>query len=232
MTSNTDEALEQLCSAAAELHSQTRWLLTSDDNASDSESESDDEAATTSSDTPTNQMTDLVQSVRLYTDCLLDLGTALDCPALEPERQDEPKVVEPEQRQAYDYHTDLIEAKFPRAGLHLLRILGETSWKRYQRLQHERDANAHRRIPSTLGNKSHATSSDFKDSGVGTSLPPSSSYAETTLSFVTTVTSGKRVQIPSLCEEARKGAHFECNACGKLVRMKSNREWRFVQKFL
>lgn len=172
-------------------------------------------------------MLELVRNVKHYTRCLVDLGTALDCPALEPEHHDRPSLVALEQRSAPDYYTELIKIKYPEAELCLLQSLGKTSWHRYQRMQQERNSNAEVRPEITSGTKSEAAESKFIDSGIGTSLPrPPSSYAETVLSFVTHMSEGKRVNVPPLPAEARNGQPFACTACGKLIVARSNREWR------
>lgn len=223
-TKKSEEAIKVLFFDATELYSQTRWLITdTNDDISDSESDSDSSCA----DDAVDKVHELAQSVKVYTNCLIDLGTALECPALEPEYEDGPSVVMWEQRTAHDYHTDLIKAKFPQAKHCLLQSLGKISWNRYQRLQQERDSNAVAQSALIPGDKSLAAFSEFKDSGLGTSLPRvASSYAETIVSFMTSVSGGKGVNIPPLSTEAKNGQPFECNACGKHIRAINNREWR------
>jgi hypothetical protein len=186
----------------------------------DSDSDSDPDSCDDDEDRSTFQ--DMVQSIKTYTACLVDLGTALDCPALEPEIDDGPTQVVSGQRSAHDYYTDLVQAKFPQAELTLLQNLGSISWKRYLRMQQERDANAHTVHVTVSSTKS---SSEFQDSGLGSSIP-ATRYAESTVSFMTSVAGGKRVQIPRLTTEAKGGAPFECNACGMRIRMMNNRDWR------
>jgi len=179
----------------------------------------------------------------MHIDCLVDLSDALEHPAEDPQQhKDEPSVLRVKQRAAHDYHADLILAKFPKAHIELAECLGKISWDRYQRMQQEREINAKAVVASSVqeqelqgcGNKSHVADSEFQDSGLGTSLPsaPPTRYAETMISYMTSVAEGKRVQIPSLSAEARSGQKFECNACGKLIRAQNNREWRYVDLFL
>jgi hypothetical protein len=170
---------------------------------------------------------ELAQSIKVYTDCLTDLSSALVCPALEPEYDNEPSAVALETYSANDYHTELIRAKFPRAEMILLQCLGKTSWDRYLRMQRERDSNAH--TISIQDGKSCFSRSEFQDSGIGASLPHgASSYAETIISFATSISGGKRVDIPPLPPGAKKGVPFECNACGNSVKATNNRDWRLV----
>ncbi|KAF3033694.1 hypothetical protein E8E12_004226 [Didymella heteroderae] len=133
-------------------------------------------------------MSDLVRSIKTYVSCLMDLGLALASPALEPEVDDKPCQIILGQRLAHDYYSDLITAKFPQADTHLLQSLGKINWERYLRMQRERDANAHKEQSAISSNKSR---SEFQDSGLGTSVPPvQSSYAESTVSFMTSVADG------------------------------------------
>lgn len=219
-----DEAVILLCATAVELYSQTRWLLEDvDHNSSDSESE----LSSSSDDDSTNEMREFVHRIKTYTECLIDLSSALDCPALEAVHNDEPSVVTLMQRQAHDYHTDLIRAKFPKAEAPLLGTLGQTSWNRYQRMQQQRESQTHVQSALPSCKKSQASKSDFKDSRIGTSLPQvASTYAETVISFMTSASEGRRVNVPSLPAEAKNGEPFECTACGRYIQATSSREWR------
>jgi hypothetical protein len=219
-----DDTGLRLRAAAIELSDQTRWLLAA---SVDDVSGNDADESSSSDDETDGRMLGLVRSVKHYIDCLVDLGTALNCPALEPEQDDRPSPVPLQQRSAHDYHTDLIRAKFPNAELCLLQSLGKTSWHRYQRMRRERELNAEAKRTVLLSNKSQAAESSFHDSGLGTSLArPPSSYAETLLSFVTHMSEGRKIGVPPLPAEARNGQRFECTACGKLITAGSNREWR------
>jgi hypothetical protein len=111
----------------------------------------------------------------------------------------------------------------------LLQCLGKTSWDRYLRMQRERDSNAH--IISIQDGKSCFSRSEFQDSGIGKSLPHgASTYAETIISFATSISGGQRVDIPPLPPGAKKGVPFECNACGNSIKATNNRDWRLVLK--
>ncbi|KAF2629518.1 hypothetical protein BU25DRAFT_268312 [Macroventuria anomochaeta] len=219
-----DDVIVLLCNTATELYSQTKWLLT-DDN--DDTSDSGSESSSSSDDGATDKMHELVQRIKTYTNCLIDLGTALDCPALEPEHDEGPSLVTLDQRSPHDFHIDLIRAKFPKAETCLLQSLGQTSWNRYLRMQQERDSNAHALFAPTSGDKLHAAESEFQNSGIGTSLPRVvSSCAETVVSSMASVPEGKRVNVPPLPADAKNGLPFECTACGKHIRATTNREWR------
>jgi hypothetical protein len=221
-----DDTIKSLITAANKLDEQTRLLLIdANDDISESESDSDSSCDEGVAD----NLQELAQSIKVYTDGLTDLSSALICPALEPEYDNEPSAVALETHSANDYHTELIRAKFPRAEMILLQCLGKTSWDRYLRMQRERDSNAH--IISIQDGKSCFSRSEFQDSGIGKSLPHgASTYAETIISFATSISGGQRVDIPPLPPGAKKGVPFECNACGNSIKATNNRDWRLVLK--
>lgn len=207
-----------------------------DGNVSDSDS---DGYSSSDSDNPISEnknggLNHFAEDVKMHVQCLSDLSSTLEFPAVDPEPTDEPSVLRIEQRAAHDYHVDLITAKFPKAQISLAECLGKMSWDRYQRMQQEREINARYVAGSApeeeavaSAQKSRLADSEFKDSGLGTSLlAPPTHYAETVISFMTSIAGGKRVQIPPLPQEAKSGSQFECNACGRHIRATNNREWR------
>ncbi|KAH4043809.1 hypothetical protein HBI24_212160 [Parastagonospora nodorum] len=235
-----DTATMELYIHTAQIYSQTKWLLKqAEEGVSESDSDSDSDSEV-NSDSPGSEITSggtesLAEDVKIHVQCLFDLSNALEYPAIDPEPTDEPSLLKVEQRAAHDYHKDLIVAKFPKVHMELAECLGKISWDRYQRMQEEREINAsnptgrpaEEEEMAASGQKSRFAESEFIDSGLGTSLPaPRSRYAETVISFMTSITGGKRIQIPPLPAEARTGAQFECNACGKHIRAATNRDWR------
>jgi hypothetical protein len=111
-----DERIQQLYNTATDLCGQTKCLLAdgnSDDSGSDSEDENDSDALGNHS--PSNKMKNLVQSIKLYTDCLMDLGSTLDCPAFEPEHKGPPNVISLKQRSAWDSYVAHIAKKLSSA---------------------------------------------------------------------------------------------------------------------
>lgn len=235
-----DTATMELYTHTAQIYSQTTWLLKkSEEGVSEIDSDSDSDSEV-NSDSPGIAITSgglerLAEDVKIHVQCLFDLSNALEYPAIDPEPNDEPSLLKVEQRAAHDYHKDLIVAKFPKVQIELAECLGRISWDRYQRMQEEREINASNPTGrpageeemAASGQKSRFANSEFQDSGLGTSLPaPQSRYAETVISFMTSMTGGKRVQIPPLPAEARAGTQFECSACGRHIRAATNRDWR------
>ncbi|KAI1878648.1 hypothetical protein JX265_002825 [Neoarthrinium moseri] len=101
----------------------------------------------------------------------------------------------------------------------------KANYERYIRCQQQRDAQLNNNV-SNLPMASGGTidGSEFNDSGIGSSLPMTSSYAETVMSYG----DGKdrSTRIPPLPTEGRKGKPFECIACGRSVRIMNNSAWK------
>jgi hypothetical protein len=184
-----------------------------------------------------SEINSVIEEVKTYVGCLVDLSSALECPAVDPDHaEDESRGPRSEKRNAHEYYSDLIVAKFPDASIDLVECLGKANWDRYQRLQLERQNNSSGRIASSdtisvrsAALMSHHVDSEFRDSGLGTSIPTQpTTYAETVISFISNVSSGKRVNVPPLPVEGRNGQPFECVACGRYIKATTNREWRYV----
>jgi hypothetical protein len=209
-------------------------LLVADGNGSTSgdESETDSECDTEQSTAPSILFEETFKEITVYVQCLIDLGTALQSPAMANEQDDHTAVRTLHEHTADGYHADLISNKYPKAHVLLVERLGQISWARFLHMQNEREKGATKRdqLPELLNadaTKSLVSSSEFQDSGLGTSLPPTtSSYAESTVSFMTSVSGGERVRIPPLPAEGKTGAPFDCTACGRSIRATNNREWR------
>ncbi|KAL7773679.1 hypothetical protein CFE70_003645 [Pyrenophora teres f. teres 0-1] len=226
--------LIKICEDNAEVCDQAKVLLSNfNESLNDSDSSDGD---TSDDDAIESGINDVVEDVKTYTSCLLDLSAAFECPARDVDKEDGPTIVNVEERAAHDYHTQLLLAKFPSAQMELIDRLGETSWNRYQRMVRERELNANAQMQAELHTSQHKETksliadSEFQDSGLGTSLPSASSlsYAESIISFGTSMGGGKRIQVPPLSKEAKSGAKFECNACGQQITARTNRDWRQV----
>ncbi|UPX16282.1 uncharacterized protein EKO05_0006691 [Ascochyta rabiei] len=222
-----------LCANAKEVSSQMKLLVAdADGRASSDESDSDRGCDTDQSTAPSIEFKEKVKEITIYVQCLIDLGTALQCPAVADEHDDHATFRLLEERTANDYHAGLISIKYPRADTLLVEQLGQISWARFLRMQHEREKITTERdqLQERLiadATKSLVSISEFQDSGLGTSLPTTtSSYAESTVSFMTSISGGERVRIPPLPAEGKTGAPFDCTACGRSVRATNNLEWR------
>jgi hypothetical protein len=222
-----DDAIEDLITATAELDALTRLLLI-DANDDVSECESDSESSC--DEGVADDLQELVKSIKVYTDCLTDLSSALVCPALEPEYDNEPSAVISATRSVINFHTEQIRAKFPSAEMTLLQCLGRASWDRSQRMQRGRDSNA--QIISTQDGKSGVAELELQDSGVLKSLlRGASTCAETVISFATSIFGGERVNISPLPPSGKKRLLFDRSAYGNSIKATSNHDWRSVFKY-
>lgn len=215
------------------VYEQTKFILADlEDTASDSGSDADSYEDELDQD----NLDSVVDEIKTYTQCLVDLNTALECPAMDPDHGDnESNILRLGERSVHEYYADLIIAKYPKVDLDIAACLGKVSWDRYQRMQQERNSNLNNHTmyseeqALSMVPKSHLAESAFQDSGLGTSIPAEpSTYAATVISFMSSVSGGKQIQVPPLSTEARDGKAFECNACGKHIKATTNREWRLV----
>lgn len=248
-----DELLQ--INGISELYDQTKWIL-KDFNEADSDQDSDEESDVDSdengdedskedSDEESDRIIssaihgirgvrEVIDDIAMFTQSLQDLSAALQCPAIDSDGMDQQRRgFSVEGRAAHEYYADLIIAKYPQASEDIAECLGKANWARYQRLQLERDANAHNENKlKDLGHKSAVAESEFRDSGIGASIPTASSYSETIVSYTSSVSGGgSYVQLPRLPPEAKMGLEFECVACASSIKTVSTREWRSVPTF-
>ncbi|KAF2708356.1 hypothetical protein K504DRAFT_382015, partial [Pleomassaria siparia CBS 279.74] len=210
---------------------QTKWIL--DESSSDSGSDSSEDD---NDDNDDNRIIDIVSDIKNYTQCLVELNAALEYPATDPYLEDnETSTRRSKKHHAYDYYTGLLVEKFPSASPDVVTCLGKANWDRYQRMQLERSNNLNASNIRTLYEavsfvaKSHLDSSEFQDSGLGTSIPAqTSAYAATISSFMSSISDGKHIHVPPLPAEAKNGEPFECCACAKYIQATTNRAWMCV----
>lgn len=94
-----DAVVEGLRTSSAQIYETTNFLLVSPEGcARDSDTDSDIESDSSGYDQGEGGLSRLVDDVKTYTDCLMDLSQALDSPAIDPAYDDEPSVRKVEQR--------------------------------------------------------------------------------------------------------------------------------------
>jgi len=121
-------------------------------------------------------------------------------------------------------YADQLESRYPLADTSLIAHLGKMNYERYLRCRAIRDS--HESIVSQGlpdGVESVITGSKFHDSGLGTSITPTVSYAETTMSYSR---AGESVRIPPLPDAAKTGTPFDCVACGATLAIRNNSTWK------
>jgi hypothetical protein len=212
-----------------------------EDSDDDSEDE-DDNDGTKSARYPNDNVGEIVEDLKTYTRSLMDLIPSIEWPARDPEEMKAALGLSAlKDRHPHQYYADRIREMFPEAAPDLVERLGCANLgrylERYKRIQTERNplaaqgtVNVERNLPVAC------EKSTFNDSGLGTSVPATTSYAQSTCSAAQSINSaisscvaGTRVRIPPLSEEAKKGGAFSCCACGKSVKIKTTREWRYVE---
>ncbi|EON64584.1 hypothetical protein W97_03817 [Coniosporium apollinis CBS 100218] len=145
-------------------------------------------------------------------------------------------------KDAHQYYADLIRERFLEAAADIVDQLGRSNWERYKRISAERSANVQdSKFPGDASAEdflvagkalSEVTASRFQDSGLGSSLPTKTDYAPSMTSYFSSLADGDRPDIPALPDEARRGMPFECDACGRMIRVTNKRDWKWVIQFV
>lgn len=207
------------------------------------DSDSDDSSSDASQD---GGLEDAVEDLETDTQLLMDLDVFINAPSVVI-----PKDIHSHSRaepcwNTHDAFAQLIRERFPDAISQLVETLAQANLHRMQRCYEQREQHAQDQDTTELGSGLHMKVHDqsteagqtFKDSGVGTSLPANSSYADSNATaskyapskYAETVMSyaagGHSTKIPPLSAAAKKGVPFECLACGKTVCFTKNKFWK------
>ncbi|KAL2679277.1 hypothetical protein Neosp_010044 [[Neocosmospora] mangrovei] len=203
---------EGLCDQVNNILEEVKFSHVADDSASDS-----------TSGYSTADIHELAEDLKTDVDCLIELDQMIRDPAtdLEPETKDTDASQHSWEVVPHQPFVESIEKRFPKAGTELFSLLGMVNYDRFLRCQDERERN------QLLGEQTEQAAeitggSKFHDSGLGSSLNPASSYAETIMSY----RDGNRsVKIPPLPEQAKGGKPFPCVACGRSITVTTNSQW-------
>jgi hypothetical protein len=172
-------------------------------------------------------MSEIIQDLRTDVECLVEMEPLIRnlVPDLSSQKQKHLETSDWVPQQAF---CDKVEQRFPRADKSLILRLGEANWLRYRSCQQLRikEELAEEQQPDTKEDHKTVAGSAFHDSGLGTSLPNMSSYAETVMTY--SGSNGQKTRIPRLSEEAKQGKSFPCVACGRTVRITTNAAWKWV----
>lgn len=126
-------------------------------------------------------------------------------------------------------YSDKIGNRFPRADASLTLFLGRANYERFLRCQETRESQEEEEPLAIVNQEEGAdggtiiANTKFNDSGVGTSIGVTMSYAETTMSYGH---DGQSIRIPPLPKEAKAGSPFTCIACGRTVVITNNSAWK------
>jgi len=192
----------------------------------------DDSSTDSASDYGSDSIEDVCADLRTDTACLMELDPLFKNPVLDLDCEESVPVIALQHWAPHKAYSDKISTRFPRASELLISRLGQANYERYLRCQQDRDRHASaidetdtvepQREPRK--EEADAAPSLFHDSGLGTSIPTLSSYAETVMTY--SAGEGRSVRIPQLPESAKAGMPFACIACGRWVRVLTNSAWK------
>lgn len=171
---------------------------------------------------------DIIDTLMDEIDCLVDLGPRLEEPV--PDLPSSDKLSPAIAMRSWDpaiYFAERVRMKFPDCDTNLADALGKANLRSMVRLQARREAaNKNQGEAGVAANA--PTSADketlFQDSGLGTSLPATSSYAATIVSYGGD--GHTRAKIPPLPVDVKNGQRFQCIACGEYVEKRDMRAWK------
>ncbi|KAK8863007.1 hypothetical protein PGQ11_009242 [Apiospora arundinis] len=121
---------------------------------------------------------------------------------------------------------DRIRGRYPSCKGELVELLGKAQHERFIRCKETRIRNNQSRLNMPSSDETaarKAASISVPDSGLGSSIPTASGYAETVVSYAGG--EGGSVHVPSLPEGANRGIPFECVACEKMIVMTNRSRW-------
>lgn len=191
------------------------------DNGSSSDSSSEYES---------DSIQEAAEDLKVDTMCLMELDPLFQNPVLDIEREKSVAATESQEWLPQNAYSDRIATRFPKACAPLVSRLGQASLERYLRCQSEREkqekGDDEGRMNQLAGMfQSDGSSSKFRDSALGSSIPSSASNADTIMSY-----HGDRdrsvVRIPPLPRGARDGKPFNCVACSKSLVLRTNSAWK------
>jgi len=196
----------------------------SDDDESDSSVDGTDPPQKTA-----NDLNDAVKDLETDTQCLLDLDPLVKYAVSDDTENGKPVVVEWAPHLVF---SDRVSRRFPKADVSLVERLAKANLDRFHRARAEREVSRLAREASKIAADANLAPGDpfeggtqFHDSGLGTSITTPSSYAETVYSYREGESSAS-VRIPPLPEGAKNGKEFECIACGRILVITNNSEWK------
>ncbi|KAL2201511.1 hypothetical protein P885DRAFT_73854 [Corynascus similis CBS 632.67] len=176
----------------------------------DSDSEDSDTESVSSGVHKLHTIEDIIEDLKTDIQCLVDLGPRYKEPILDRTIKEEAAI--PHQDTTWDPVESLtarIRHRYPNVDGAFARVLGQANWERAQRLFAAKEKNAEDAERSNVKDESASRApgtlltSEFYDSGLGTSIPKASSYTETVFSYHGT--KGGSIKIPPIPAEGQDG---------------------------
>lgn len=218
-TKRNDET-QNICQVAATVVEESTYITLDVLSDSDSESDIDDDNPNIHSDS----LLDTIETLLNEVEYLSDLGPRLEEPV--PDCPTSDRSAPPRTPSYWDpavYFADRVLTKFPECNSSLADALGRANATSMARLQARREATYDEGgVVNAPGIADKGTV--FQDSGLGTSLPATSSYAATVVSYGGD--GQTRARIPPLPVDIEIGQRFPCTACGEYVEKRDMRAWK------
>jgi hypothetical protein len=233
---STGEGIEDLVRELGILLEKARILR---ENDIDSEGVSDGDNTDLEDHEDRKKLSSSLNSLSTYTTCLMDLLPSMeDTFNFTGQARDEDDSSSP-----LDFHVSgpartyilNIFDRFSKANPELVERLGEANWQRHITLRNgitKKAESAH--VVIEVAPKSvFVPVSLFQDSGLGTSLPTHTSYAGTSASHTSFVSSqadeeGRGLRVPPTPKAVSKGIPFSCEICGQTLSQIKNRiDWKY-----
>lgn len=180
-----------------------------------------------------------IKSLETYTTCLMDLLPSMeDTLSFANQANDEEQASIP-----LDFHVSgpsrtyilNIYDRFSKANQKLVERLGEANWQRHTALRNGPTKEAETVSPAAEETPKSVfiPVSLFQDFGLGSSLPAQTSYAATSASHTSFISSqadeeGGRLKVPPTPEAVSKGMPFICEICGQMLsQIKTRIDWKY-----
>ncbi|KAF2874548.1 hypothetical protein BDV95DRAFT_604718 [Massariosphaeria phaeospora] len=128
---------------------------------------------------------------------------------------------------AYLYFSDIVRSRYKEAPEALADRLGQLNLERYNRLAAARDVNLQSEMESYEISQTSSElpkSTLFHDSGLGSSVPPTSLPSVSAPSMFSALAGNSRSRLPSFPRSARNRP-LVCGYCGKTALFRTKREW-------
>lgn len=194
------------------------------------ENDNSDDASDSSSFVGDDSLSEIAEDLLTKANYLMDLDPLYEAASDQLTSYDaEPVANFPElySSQPVNLFTERIKMKFPNVNMELANYLGQANYNRCLRGYEQRNSAQSVSVQDVENTEGTVVESRFYDSGIGTSAgtgTPGSQYAETVMSFHHE--NGVTAKIPPLPDVGKNKRPFICLACGKLVVIRSNKQWK------
>jgi hypothetical protein len=216
-----DEELLKLSTEAKDTAEVASYAIRDSKNDdSDTDSDEDGELPPTRA-----SLEDVFQDLKTEIQCLQALGPRFEEPVLDRKSNYGSSSSHTNEWDPAEYLASRIRHRYPDGDPDVIALLGKKNWDRMLILQSSRDK-SHLEVETDtapLEGAKGIRGSEY-DSGLGSSVARTASYAETVVSYHGA--KGGSIRIPPLPTEAKTGKPFPCAACGGRVVARTSSLWK------